>query len=97
MHLVVAAELRILVRSELNACGSQVTMRVDAELVERGDQRARELLEQHLVAGAAHAFAGRAFARAEDAEAHAARAQDLRRRRAAICWPRGSNDFAEPT
>ena len=42
-----------------------------ADLGERGDEAARQLLEQHLVADPPDALAGRAFARAEDAEAHA--------------------------
>src|SRR5436190_16949831 len=48
-----------------------------ADLGERGDERARQLLEQHLVADPPDALPGRAFARTEDAEANAAAAQDL--------------------
>ena len=87
-HLVVAAELRVLVAQRVQGVRIAGDDARGADLGERGDEGARQLLEQHLVADAGasarrpradapDALAGRAFARAEDAEAHAAPAQDL--------------------
>ncbi len=56
-------------------------MRLTPSPFERGDQRGRELLEQHLVARAAHALAGRRFGGAEDAHLDARRLHHPHERR----------------
>ena len=75
-HLVAAAELRIFVAQRIERVRVAGDDARDAEPVERADQRRRQLLEQHLVAGAAHAFAGRRFGCAEYGELDAGLAQD---------------------
>ena len=76
MHdLVVPAELGVLVLQRVEGvrvAGHDPADRRTPSSV--ATSVARELLEQHLVAGAAHAFAGRGLARAEDRELHARRA-----------------------
>ena len=76
--LPAAAEGRILVLQRVERVRIAGDDPRDAEPVQRGRQRRRELLEQHLVARAARAFAGRGLGRAENPEPDARLLQDLR-------------------
>ena len=66
--LVVPAERGVFVAQRVEGVRIAGDDPADAEFGEGRDQRGGELLEEHLVAGAANAFAGRRLARAQDRE-----------------------------
>ena len=75
-HLPPAAELRVLVLQRVERVRVAGDDADDAEAVQLRHEVVRQLLEQHLVAGAAHAFAGRRLGRAQNAEPDARLLQD---------------------
>jgi hypothetical protein len=75
-HLVPAAEFGVFVAQCIKCMRIAGDNSRDTQSVEGFDQRCRQLLEQHLVAGATHAFPGRRFGHAKDAEADPGLAQD---------------------
>ena len=72
-HLVVAAELRILVHQRVVAVGALRQDQLELVTVERLDILPGELLEQILIARAAGRVAGAGFLLAQDGEVDAAR------------------------
>ena len=80
-HLVVAAELRVLVLQRVEAVRALRDDLLDAEAVERLDVLHRQHLEDVLVARTAGRVAGAQLARAEDGEVEARRAAAAWRRR----------------
>ena len=77
-HLVVAAELRVLVGECVEAVGALRDDLLDAHAVERLDVLAGEHLEQVLVARAASRVAGAVLGRTENGEVDAGTLQQLR-------------------
>src|SRR5215216_4289943 len=77
-NFVATSEFGILVAQRVEGVWIARDDARDPEFRERRDQRPGELLEQDLVAGAAHAFARRGLACAEDRELHACRFEDAR-------------------
>ena len=76
-HLVLAAELRVLVLDRVEAVRARDDDLRRAELVERLDVLLREHLEEHLVARAAGGVTGAGLAVAEDREVHAGVVEEL--------------------
>ena len=76
-HLVVAAELRVLVEQRVEAVRALRDDLLDAHAVERLDVLHRQHLEDVLVAGAAGAVAGAHLGRAEDGEVDAGPLHEL--------------------
>ena len=95
-HLVVAAEVAVLVRKRVEAMRTARDDLLDTLLVQRRHVLLRVCLEHVLVAHAPRGIAGARLARPEDREVDARLLQQLRGR-SALFFARSSNEAAQPT